>query len=100
MDMFVAMSLAGKRVLFFAGPQYEDLELWYPKIRLEEEGAATTVAGLGEKTYQGEGGDPVPVDTNVDQGSAAGFDGLLIPGGLGPHQLRRIVTELRVTRVR
>ena len=25
-------------VLFFAAPWYEDLELWYPKIRLEEEG--------------------------------------------------------------
>ena len=59
------MSLKGKTVLFFAGPLYEDLELWYPKIRLEEEGAATTVAGLGEKTYAGKRGYPVTVDTNV-----------------------------------
>ena len=36
------MPLTGKRVLIFAGPLYEDLELWYPKIRLEEEGATTT----------------------------------------------------------
>ncbi len=61
------MSLNGKRILFFAGPLYEDLELWYPKIRLEEEGAATTVAGLGDKTYQGKRGYPVTVDTSVDQ---------------------------------
>ena len=47
------MSLQGKRILFLAGPLYEDLELWYPKIRLEEEGATTIVAGIGEKTYQG-----------------------------------------------
>jgi hypothetical protein len=33
-------SLQGKTVLFFAAPLYEDLELWYPKIRLEEEGSA------------------------------------------------------------
>ena len=33
------MLLRHKTVLFFAGPLYEDLELWYPKIRLEEEGA-------------------------------------------------------------
>ena len=32
------MALTGRTVLFFAGPLYEDLELWYPKIRLEEEG--------------------------------------------------------------
>ena len=46
------MSLADKRVLFFAGPLYEDLELWYPKIRLEEEGASTTVAGTGERVLE------------------------------------------------
>src|SRR5207247_2535064 len=28
------VSLNGKKVLLFAGPLYEDLELWYPKIRL------------------------------------------------------------------
>ncbi len=50
------MALLGKTVLFFAGPLYEDLELWYPKIRLEEEGARTVVAGTGEKTYQGKRG--------------------------------------------
>ena len=29
------MTLLGRTILFFAGPLYEDLELWYPKIRLE-----------------------------------------------------------------
>src|SRR2546423_15341867 len=80
------MSLKGKTVLFFAGPLYEDLELWYPKIRLEEEGAATTVAGLGEKTYAGKRGYPVTVDTNVAEIEAGGFDGLGIPGGFAPDQ--------------
>jgi len=92
------MSLKGKRVLFFAGPLYEDLELWYPKIRLEEEGAATTVAGLGEKTYQGKRGYPVTVDANVDQVDAASFDGLVIPGGFAPDQLRRFEKVLQLTR--
>ncbi len=50
------MTIIGKKVLLFAGPLYEDLELWYPKIRLEEEGVVTTVAGLGERTYQGKRG--------------------------------------------
>ena len=92
------MSLKGKRVLFFAGPLYEDLELWYPKIRLEEEGAATTVAGLGEKTYQGKRGYPVTVDVNMDQLDAASFDGLVIPGGFAPDQLRRFDKVLQLTR--
>jgi len=92
------MTLTGKTVLFFAGPLYEDLELWYPKIRLEEEGARTVVAGLGEKTYQGKRGYPVTVDTNIDQVYAEAFDGLVIPGGFAPDQLRRSDHVLRLTR--
>lgn len=92
------MTLKGRRVLLFAGPLYEDLELWYPKIRLEEEGAETTVAGLGEKTYQGKRGYPVTVDTSVDQVDAASFDALVIPGGFAPDQLRRSARVLGLTR--
>lgn len=92
------MSLQGKRVLFFAGPMYEDLELWYPKIRLEEEGSQTVVAGIGEKTYQGKRGYPVTVDTQVDQVHAGDFDGLVIPGGFAPDQLRRFEKVLQLTR--
>src|ERR671925_1897361 len=92
------MSLKGKRVLFFAAPLNEDLELWYPKIRLEEEGAATTVAGMGERTYQGKRGYPVTGDTSVDEIDAADFDALVIPGGFAPDQLRRSDKVLRLTR--
>jgi protease I len=92
------MSLDAKRVLFFAGPLYEDLELWYPKIRLEEEGVTTVVAGLGEKTYPGKRGYPVTVDANVDAVDAGKFDGLVIPGGFAPDQLRRSAKVLEITR--
>jgi protease I len=92
------MTLTGTKVLFFAGPLYEDLELWYPKIRLEEEGATTTVAGIGEKTYQGKRGYAVTVDANVDQIDGAQFDGLVIPGGFAPDQLRRVDKVLQLTR--
>ena len=92
------MSLDGKIVLFFAGPLYEDLELWYPKIRLEEEGARTVVAGTGEKTYQGKQGYPITVDTSVDEIRAADFDGLVIPGGYAPDIMRRSQKLLQLTR--
>jgi protease I len=92
------MSLQGKQVLFFAGPLYEDLELWYPKIRLEEDGAKTVVAGIGEKTYQGKRGYPVTVDTQVDHIEASSFDALVIPGGFAPDQLRRFDKVLQLTR--
>ena len=92
------MSLQSRTILFFAGPLYEDLELWYPKIRLEEEGARTMVAGTGEKTYQGKRGYPLTVDTSVDQIEADEFDGLVIPGGYAPDIMRRSPKLLQLTR--
>jgi protease I len=92
------MSLQGKTVLFFAGPLYEDLELWYPKIRLEEEGASTVVAGTGEKTYQGKRGYPLTVDASVEDIEADEFDGLVIPGGYAPDIMRRSPKLLQLTR--
>jgi protease I len=92
------MTLQGKTILFFAGPLYEDLELWYPKIRLEEEGARTVVAGTGERTYQGKKGYPITVDASVDDLAAADFDGLVIPGGYAPDIMRRSAKLLDLTR--
>ena len=92
------MTLENKTILFFAGPLYEDLELWYPKIRLEEEGARTVVAGTGEKTYQGKRGYPITVDTSVDGIQAADFAGLVIPGGYAPDIMRRSQKLLQLTR--
>ena len=90
--------LTGKHILFFAAPLYEDLELWYPKIRLEEEGASCVVAGLGEKSYQGKRGYPVTPDATVDEVEAADFDALVIPGGYAPDILRRSPRVLELTR--
>src|SRR6266849_11189474 len=97
-DRGLEMSLKGKRLLILVAGQYEDLELWYPKIRLEEEGAATTVAGMGDRTYQGKRGYPVTVDASVDEVDAADFDALVIPGVFAPDQLRRSEKVLRLTR--
>lgn len=39
--MTVSLPLSGQKFLLFTGEDYEDLELWYPKLRLEEAGAVT-----------------------------------------------------------
>jgi len=92
------MRLQGKSVLVFAAPQFEDLELLYPKIRLAEEGASVVVAGLGEKAYAGKKGHTVTVDTNVDDVYAEAHDGLVIPGGWAPDVMRRSDKLLQITR--
>ena len=78
-----------KKILILAEDHYEDLELWYPKLRLTEAGMAVTVAGTGEKTYKGKNGYPVEVNGNIQDYKAKDFDAVVIPGGFAPDKLRR-----------
>lgn len=88
-----------KPILIFAAKFYEELELWYPKIRLEEEGYRTIVAGVGDAVYTGKSGSyPVTVDAQAKDLTAADFDGLVVPGGYAPDILRRHEPVLRLTR--
>ena len=88
-----------KRILAFVGDVYEDLELWYPKIRLEEEGWEVVVAGLEEgKIYQGKHGYPCVADAAIGEMTSGDFDALLIPGGFAPDKLRRDPMVLQLTR--
>ena len=93
------MSLDGRRILFFAAPYYEDLELWYPKLRLEEAGCKVTVAGpkRGE-TYKGKNGYPCVSDAAIESVKSSDFAGLVIPGGFMPDKLRRDPKVLQLTR--
>jgi len=87
----LAMSeLSGTRILAFVGDDYEDLELWYPKLRMEEAGAKVTVAGQeAHKKYIGKNGYPCVSDADVATMNEADFDGVLVPGGWMPDKLRR-----------
>ena len=82
--------LAGQRILVFVGDEYEDLELWYPKLRLIEAGADVTVAGAKANViYHGKHGYPCLSDEAIDRVEAADFHGLICPGGWMPDKLRR-----------
>jgi protease I len=84
------LPLSGQRVLILVGDIYEDLELWYPKLRLEEAGASTVVAGPDAKQhYNGKHGYPCTSDAAIDQMSESDFDALVVPGGFMPDKLRR-----------
>lgn len=92
------MRLQGKRVLIFAAPDYEDMELQYPRYRLMEEGASVTIAGIGEETYRGKNGMPVRCDAQVFDVDARDFDALVIPGGYAPDKMRRVPELLQIVR--
>ena len=87
-----------KTVLTFVDDTYEDLELWYPKLRLEEAGFATRVVGAELKTYSGKHGYPARADALISEMKSGDFCGLLIPGGFMPDKLRRDPKVLSLTR--
>jgi protease I len=96
--------LDGKKILMFVGDVYEDLELWYPKLRLLEAGAAVVVAGPAEHhEYRGKHGYPCLSDTaiaNIDLADLAtdAWAGLVVPGGFMPDKLRRDPKVLEIVR--
>lgn len=77
------------KILVLAEKMYEDLELWYPVLRLREEGARVVIAGTGDPTYHGKHGYPVMVEMHINQALPSDFDAVVIPGGYAPDYLRR-----------
>ena len=85
-------------LLGFVDDLYEDLELWYPKLRLEEAGYVIRLAARELKIYSGKHGYPATADLLLDDARSADFAGLLIPGGFMPDKLRRDAKVLSLTR--
>lgn len=93
------MSIEKKRVLILVGDDYEDLELWYPKLRLIEAGLHVTVAGQQSETvYKGKHSYPCKSDTAINSVDSVDFQGLICPGGWMPDKLRRDPKVLSLTK--
>lgn len=75
---------------------YEDFELHYPKIRLEENGISVVIVGLEKKVYHGKKGLFVESDTTYDQINIDEYAGVIIPGGFAPDFLRRYKQVLNI----
>jgi protease I len=88
-----------QRILTFVGDIYEDLELWYPKLRLIEAGYEVTVAGEeANRLYHGKHSYPCKSDVAVVDVEARDFVGLVVPGGFMPDKLRRNPKILQLVR--
>jgi protease I len=93
------MEITGKRIGVLAEDHYEDLELWYPLIRLREAGAAVKVVGMpGHEVYHSKHDYPVEVEVTADAVSAKDFDAIVVPGGYAPDRIRRHQAMLDLVR--
>lgn len=93
------MSLQGKRVAILVEDLYEELELWYPLLRLREAGADVLVVGTGaQEVYKGKHGYPVEAEATVAGLSVEDLDAVAIPGGYAPDRMRRCPALLDLVR--
>lgn len=103
------MRLSGKKAVILVSNEFEDLEVFYPMLRLSEEGAWVTLGTLKVSTHPrpaipdkpitGRFGLTVPPFVHkegvrfdikpISELSAGEYDAVLVPGGFAPHYLRK-----------
>lgn len=84
------MRLKNKKVIALVEHEFEDLELWYPVLRLQEEGADVHFVGdEANKKYIGKFGVPAESAYAFTDILAEDYDAILVPGGWAPDKLRR-----------
>jgi len=88
----------GQAVLILVDDGYEDMELMYPKYRMQETGYGVVVAGpKAGHTYAGKHGYPCVSDAAIADMHEADFSGLICPGGWAPDKLRRMAEVKALT---
>ncbi len=91
--------MSKKRIAVLVEDHYQVLEVWYPYLRLREEGIETVLVGTGRADqYRSKEGYPATEEMSIDQADASDFDGVVIPGGYAPDLLRRCDAVTRFVR--
>lgn len=78
------------RVAILVEQQYQVLEVWYPWLRLNEDGVKSSFIGVrAGDIYPSKEGYPVTADASILDVSTDDFDAVIIPGGFAPDFMRR-----------
>jgi protease I len=84
------MKLENARVAVLVENLYQELELWYPVLRLREAGVAVTIVGpTAGEVYASKLGYPAVAEAGIEDIDADDFDAVIVPGGFSPEYLRR-----------
>ena len=93
------MKLEGKKIIVLVEDLYQELEVWYPLLRMKEEGAEVTTVGTeAGVTYKSKTGYPVISDVASVDISIEDYDGIIIPGGYAPDLMRRHSATVKLVR--
>jgi len=93
------MSLSNKNILIFVDNNYQELEFWYPLLRMKEAGAKVVIVGAKAKsTYKSKHGYEVTTDESADNINMDKFDAIIIPGGYAPDIMRINQSMLKLVR--
>ena len=88
-----------KIIILFTEDLYNELEYWYPLIRMKEAGAQVLTAGPQAKAqYKSKIGFPCISDIAFRDLDPDSSDALIIPGGYAPDRMRRSAEALEFVR--
>src|SRR3981081_3052186 len=80
-----AMNLRYAHIAVLAGTQYQELELWYPILRLGEAGAnVVVVAPSADQVYASKLGYPVAADLGAGAADPRPLERIALHDALGP----------------
>lgn len=84
------MTINGKRVAILVADHYNDLEFWYPTIRVKEAGGEPLVIGPEKgKACASKYGMPATPDRSFDEVGPDDVNAVVVPGGYAPDIIRR-----------
>lgn len=78
-----------KKIVILVDDEYQELEFWYPYLRLQESNILPLIVGNEKRTYKSRVGYEVVADCSINDISHEKFDGIIIPGGYAPDIMRR-----------
>jgi protease I len=90
-----------RNAVVLTADQFEDMEVYFPIFRLQEEGWKVTIAAPTMETIYGEHGYGLKPDIIIDKVNADDYDLLIIPGGSpdgAPSTVRKITKAQDITK--
>lgn len=93
------MGIKEKNVAVLVADDYEDLEAWYPILRLREAGAEVTIIAsdnVSGNNCCSKHGYEIEIDKKAAEVNPENYDAVVIPGGWAPDILRRCENTLNL----